>query len=163
MIVYLAYIITDQVLLNKCPYIIDINNVIYYGENFQYAFYGWTINKKLMKEFKETRNGNIFKFKKIELSMSDYIKFKGKNYLYEIFYNLLEKNEVLTFIEHELITEYKFQLIDRFLGESSKINLSIFSRKYQSLFNNQVNSDPIHLFLIIYRSIINDKFIERIR
>ena len=163
MIIYLAYIIIDQNLLDKCPYIIDINNVIYYGENFQYVFYGWTTNKKLMREFKETRNSNIFKFKKIELNTSDYIKFKGKNYLYEIFYNLLEKGEVLTFIEHQLITEYEFQLIDRFLNESLKINLSIFSEKYRSLFNNQLNPDPIHLFLIIYRSIINEKFIERIR
>lgn len=163
MIVYLAYIIIDQILLDKCPYIIDMNNVIYYGENFQYAFYGWTTNKNLIREFKDTRNSNIFKFKKIELDMSDYIKFKGKNYLYEIFYNLLEKNEVLTFIEHQLITEYKFQLIDRFLNESLKIKISVISKKYQSLFNNQLNSDPIHLFLIIYRSIINDKFIERIR
>lgn len=131
MTVYLAYIITDRVLLDKCPYIIDNNNVIYYGENFQYAFYGWTANKKLMREFKETRNSNIFKFKKIELNTSDYIKFKGKNYLYEIFYNLLEKDEILTFIEHQLITEYKFQLIDRFLNESLKIDLSIFSEKYR--------------------------------
>lgn len=167
---YLCYLLIDNKTKDKYPYVVDDANLMYENENFKYYFYGWTTSKKLMKRFKKTRRKDIFHYRTIMVSDEESEMFYIDNFLYQIHWNLLDANEILVYNEYQSVYDYSDELIYILFENINYFRSHIFSNKSKKILDTidyfspidemGIKVSSIHLFIVAFGFMINEKFIE---
>lgn len=154
--VYVAYIMLDLKVNNRFPYIIESGNTIKIINNKLIALYGFTNKKKLMKEFKKTRNDNVFYYKTFDMSISTFLDYRRRNHLYELQKNLFGYNEITVFIEYIMMTEGTEEALEMYMEKTiPKFDVSIFSNKTFDILNDIDYVYPEYYDLACYYSKAN--------
>ena len=94
------------------------------------------------------------------------------NYLYQIHWNLLNNNEILVYNEYQLVYDYSDELIYILFENMNYFRSHIFSNKSKKILDAigyflpidelGIAVSSIHLFVVAFGFMINEKFIEDI-
>ena len=123
-----------------------------------------------MKKFKKTRRKDIFHYRTIMVSDEESEMFYIDNFLYQIHWNLLDANEILVYNEYQSVYDYSDELIYILFENINYFRSHIFSNKSKKILDAidyfspidemGIKVSSIHLFIVAFGFMINEKFIE---